>query len=246
MTATAAKPHPEVDHGAVHRAEREAGDRITRTQTERAARIERAAESLAAALVAFQEVMPRVAKKQTATIAGRDGKQGYSYKYADLADVSDAATPVLTAHHLAFTCLPRHVDGSFVLVGRLTHGPTGETVEGELPLHGRSAQDLGSSITYGRRYLLGCMTGIVTDEDDDGQRAHAAQGSATTVDREPAAARLWAQVQETTHLPEVQRLWNVANGQGLLDVEIVHMDGGSEVLRDAIKRYGDALQTAGA
>ena len=30
---------------------------------------------------------------------------------------------------------------------------------------------MGSSLTYGRRYLLGCLTGIVTDDDEDGQIA---------------------------------------------------------------------------
>ena len=132
--------------------------------------------SLAAALVAFMHEKPLVAKTQTATIPGRDGRSGYSYKYADLADVDDAATPVLAKHGLAFVTVPRRTDsGAYELVGTLIHGPTGEKLEGPLPLQGRTAQELGSSLTYMRRYLMAAMTGIVTDEDDDGSRAEAAR-----------------------------------------------------------------------
>jgi hypothetical protein len=126
--------------------------------------------NLASALVAFQGDMPTVHKGKTATVPTKTGGS-YRYTYADLADVSAAATPLLVRHGLAFTCRPRAVDGgSYELVGVLTH-TSGEEKEGSLPIFGRSAQEIGSSITYGRRYLLGCLTGIVTDDDEDGQVA---------------------------------------------------------------------------
>lgn len=128
-------------------------------------------ESLAAALVAFQSDMPTVHKGQTARIPGKDGRSGYSYQYADLADVAKVAHPLLAKHGLAFSTSPQHLEGvGFVLKGTLRHVSGGEDT-GVLPITGRSAQDLGSSLTYLRRYLLGCMTGIVTDEDEDGEAA---------------------------------------------------------------------------
>ena len=127
-------------------------------------------DQISAALVAFQAEMPTVPKNKTARIPGRDGRQGYSYDYADLADVSAAATPLLVKHGLAFSCCPRHTDQGYELAGVLLHS-SGQKLEGSLPLHGRQAQEIGSSITYARRYLLGCMTGLVTDEDDDGTAA---------------------------------------------------------------------------
>ena len=127
--------------------------------------------SLAAALVAFQAAMPTVHKGQTARIPGKEGRAGYSYQYADLADVARVAHPLLAKHGLAFSTSPQHLDGvGFVLKGTLRHVSGGEDT-GVLPITGRSAQDLGSSLTYLRRYLLGCMTGIVTDEDEDGELA---------------------------------------------------------------------------
>ena len=130
--------------------------------------------NLAAALAAFQAEMPSVPKTKTANAGS------YSYKYADLADVSAAAMPLLTAHGLAFSCGARVTEqGGYELVGYLLHS-SGEKVEGALPIQGRSAQELGSSITYMRRYLFGMLTGIVTDDDDDGRAASQPAKKATT------------------------------------------------------------------
>jgi hypothetical protein len=127
--------------------------------------------NLAAALVAFQSEIPAVGKGKTAVVPTKAGGQ-YKYTYADLADVSAAAMPVLTRHGLSFTSRPRRTDdATYELVGVLRH-ESGETDEGALPIRGGTPQEIGSSLTYMRRYLLGCMTGIVTDDDDDGAAAH--------------------------------------------------------------------------
>ena len=94
----------------------------------------------------------------------------YRYRYADLADVTSAAMPLLTAQGLSFSTCPRYTEHGYELVGVLLH-ESGESMEGALPIHGSSAQQLGFAITYARRYLFGCMTGVVTDDDDDGRAA---------------------------------------------------------------------------
>ena len=43
----------------------------------------------------MQAQMPPVAKNKTGKIPGKDGKQGYSYDYADLADVTAALLPLM-------------------------------------------------------------------------------------------------------------------------------------------------------
>lgn len=124
-------------------------------------------KTLGAALAAVQADMPSVHKGKTANVGQ------YRYTYADLADVSAAILPLLAEHGLAFTCHPRRVDGtnSYELAATLLHSSTDQTVEGALPISGNQPQQIGSAITYGRRYLLGCLTGIVTDDDDDGATA---------------------------------------------------------------------------
>lgn len=124
---------------------------------------------LARALIAVQAELPWVAKTKTADMGN------YSYTYADLADVTAAAFPLLTKHGLAFSCCPRITEkGGYEIVGVLLHD-SGETREGALPLHGNDPQKLGGSITYMRRYLLGSMLGIVTDDDADARQAMGSQ-----------------------------------------------------------------------
>ncbi len=120
--------------------------------------------ALAKALAEFQAEMPTVPKKHTATV--KSDKGSYSYTYAGLADVSEAAMPLLAKHGLSFVTLP----SGQTLVGMLLH-ESGESLTAALPINGATPQQIGSSLTYMRRYLLGCMTGVVTDDDDDGQLA---------------------------------------------------------------------------
>ncbi len=138
------------------------------------------ANSIAAALVAFQKQMPKVAKDKTADT----GK--YTYTYADLGSLSDAALPILNSLGVAFTCCPRRCeDGGYELVGVLLH-ESGESIDGALPIFGRDPQAIGSAVSYGRRYLLGMLTGLVTEDDDDGARAsRPAEGRAQRTRTEP-------------------------------------------------------------
>ncbi len=139
-------------------------------------------DNIAAALAAFQAEMPTVPKSHTAKVPLKAGGS-YSYKYADLADVTEAAMPLLTNHGLSFSSCPRAAERGYELVGVLLH-TSGEKLEGSLPIGGTSPQEIGSSLTYMRRYLLGCLTGLVTDNDDDGSLAQAA------ATRKPPAARV--------------------------------------------------------
>jgi hypothetical protein len=138
---------------------------------------------LAAALAAFQSEMPVVPKSKTANVRTRDGGN-YSYTYADLADVSAAAMPILARHGLAFTCLP----GPDGLTAVLAH-TSGQRVTGSLPIRGATPQEVGSSLTYNRRYLLGCLTGLVTDDDDDGNTAERAAKAPPRAERPPRGTR---------------------------------------------------------
>lgn len=145
--------------------------------------------NLAAALAAFQAVMPAVPKSKTASM------EKYSYSYAGLAEVVAVAAPLMAEHGLSFSCVPM-VDesGRITLTGVLMHD-SGEQITGSLPISGGAPQQVGSALTYARRYLLGCMAGIVTDDDDDGQMAsrkqpkkQAAAGPTQTVRRKPAVS----------------------------------------------------------
>lgn len=133
------------------------------------------------ALAKFQASLPRVGKDNTAKV--KSDKANYTYKYADLADVSQAVEPALGAVGLAFTARPTMRDGSFALVYQLTH-ISGEELEGIYPLPDPlkfGPQVIGSAITYARRYCLCAVAGIHPDgEDDDAARAQSAPYSAAS------------------------------------------------------------------
>lgn len=169
--------------------------------------------NIAAALVALQREAPKVHKGKTAHVPTKGGGS-YSYSYADLADVADAAKPLLAKHGLAFVCHPRATDRGYELAGSLVH-ESGESVTGALELRGGNAQALGSDLTYFRRYLLGCLTGIITDEDDDG--AAGSRGDRThQVDREALIDDVLSGLRDSTTEAEARGWGNRANSRELL------------------------------
>jgi hypothetical protein len=122
-------------------------------------------ENLTAALAAVQADLPRISKSETAEVKTKTGGT-YKYTYADLAAVSAAVLPKLAAQGLAWVTAPTLVDGRLVLAYELRH-TSGEKVEGTYPLTGGTPQEIGSAITYARRYCLCSVTGVAPESDDD-------------------------------------------------------------------------------
>ena len=137
-----------------------------------------AAESLAAALALVQSKLPPIGKSKTATVATKSGGS-YSYDYADLAQVSQVIVPMLGAAGLAWITKPTLLpDGKLALAYRLLH-TSGESEEGLYPLPSTgSPQEIGSAITYARRYTLCSVTGVAPEQDDDDGAAASRQGKA--------------------------------------------------------------------
>jgi hypothetical protein len=127
-------------------------------------------KTLAEALVMLQAQLPEVAKTA-------DAQYG---KYADLTVVSRALLPLLASCGLSWTCRPTIMEdggGRFVLDYALKH-VSGEETSGLYPLPTTgSPQQIGSAITYARRYALCAVTGLAPGGDDDdgqaGEKGHA-------------------------------------------------------------------------
>ena len=128
-------------------------------------------QDLYKALLLAKTDLPVIEKRKTARIQTNNGP-AYSYSYADLADIDRQATPVLTTHGLLMDFEMHDAeDGTPILTGMLIHPESGGFKTSEWKVTGRTPQDQGGSITYGRRYLTGILTGIITDEDTDGKQA---------------------------------------------------------------------------
>ena len=132
--------------------------------------------SLAAALILLQSRLPRITKDT-------DAQYG---KYANLSSIHDVILPLLGECGLAWITMPTLLDGQFVLHYRLIHGPTGTEEDGWYPLPtSGTPQQIGSAITYARRYTLTAVLGIAPAEDDDD--AAAAEDAARGADWRPPA-----------------------------------------------------------
>lgn len=179
--------------------------------------------SIAEALAAFQSALPTIGKENTANVRSKDGGQQYSYTYADLASISEVALPLLAEEGLAWTCQPTVTKtGAFVLKYALLHD-SGESIRGQYPLGNPNArpQDVGSAITYAKRYALCAVTGIAPTDDDDDAAAAQNPGRVPTTPPRPVAAA------EPEYLPE-----------GIYDLGAAMAD--LEVMRDVYRTAGRA------
>lgn len=149
-------------------------------------------KTLSEALVALQAQLPRIPKTDEAQVGTR------TYRYANLATITDLLMPIMSAVGLAWSCMPTlGMGGQLVLMYRLVHGPSGEELVGEYPLPSTgSPQQIGSAITYARRYALTAVTGIAPADDDDD--AAAAERAAQS-DAERAAAGRMTKDQQREH-----------------------------------------------
>lgn len=92
------------------------------------------------------------------------------FKYASLGAIISTVQPVLAKHGLVFTQL---LDDEGVVITRLYHAESGESIESSLYIKAKSndPQGVGSAITYAKRYSLSSMLGIVAEDDDDAKSA---------------------------------------------------------------------------
>lgn len=93
--------------------------------------------------------------------------------YADLPSILEVIKDPLKETGLAISHKCKSIDWGFVVVTILGHAESGESIESEFPVFGNKPQEIGSSISYARRYNLLALLDIPT-EDDDGNTANTA------------------------------------------------------------------------
>jgi hypothetical protein len=162
--------------------------------------MDNASNSIDPAQVDYDEALARVFAKVDR--ASKDAKNPHlNSKYATLAAVDAACREALIAEHFAWpqvVTTRRTEHGLEVVVSTTLRRKGLGLLSGELPMPmgGKaSAQEIGSAITYGRRYALSALLGVCT-EDDDGHAASqpkdrkGAKGKPTDA-TEPEPDRLW-------------------------------------------------------
>lgn len=113
----------------------------------------------------------------------RSERGNYDFKYAPLEEVLAATVPALTANGLVvLQPLGHAASGELVLRTVLAHA-SGARIETRMTLpqtmtakasnggtfeRSKTAQEIGSAITYMRRYMVQSLLGVNAEEDDDG------------------------------------------------------------------------------
>ena len=125
-------------------------------------------KALNAAIAKAQGEFPPIPKNQTAN-AGT-----YSYDYADLASILGLVRPVLSKHGLALIQRLENPSGGGPSIRTELRHADGGVIAASFPLgEWKTPQQLGSMVTYIRRYATVSMLGIATEEDDDGRQVGA-------------------------------------------------------------------------
>lgn len=116
-----------------------------------------------------------VAQAELKTVNKSADNPFFKSKYATFDDIADAVRVVYSKHGLSFR-FEQISDGPEITVSCVISHKGGHETEssmkGSVPPGKNPIQQIGSVITYLKRYTLGCATGVSTgDVDDDGNAA---------------------------------------------------------------------------
>lgn len=165
---------------------------------------------IAEAIVKAQTAIKAPTKNREVEVKMRAGGK-YKFRYATLDSVIEHVRKPLTENDLWFIQTAASRDSVAVMETMLIH-KSGQWIMGEQPLRidGQGNQEIGSAVTYAKRYGLCAMLGLAADEDDD---ANAADGNnvrdlaigAGTIPAGPPRLELftpWNEVEDIHEKPE--------------------------------------------
>lgn len=121
-----------------------------------------------AAMAAMQCELPSIAER---------GKGHGSIKYATLEDINDVVKPIMQKHGFAVSFQVEHHQGGINVTGILMHAAghreqTTMLLPSDTSGSKNAVQAVGSSVSYGKRYVMSALLNLTTrGEDDDGYAA---------------------------------------------------------------------------
>jgi len=123
------------------------------------------------------KILASILNIQDRMIVEPDGENKHlKAKYATLDNILKTVKPILKEEGLIILQDTQSEDRSITCTTRICHAESGEWFESSstVPIEKTSAQGVGSSTTYGRRYSLCTALGIGMNNDDDGNAAETA------------------------------------------------------------------------
>jgi ERF superfamily len=170
----------------------------------------------------INELATALAKAQgTIGLAAKDAENPFFHSmYASLAAIRETIRVPLANNGLAYV-QAASTNGARVTVQTMLLHTSGQFIKAELTLQAKDdgPQSIGSAISYGKRYLLAAMTGVVAEEeDDDGEAASARPAPARPTKSRPAPKPPEAAAGLTT--PQRKKLFATAREHGWTNEEV--------------------------
>ena len=168
----------------------------------------------------------------------------YKYRYATLDAATKQAREVLGKHGVAV-----HQEAHGEGTGSVVISTTAWHVSGQwiaaapLTMHAKGGpQDVGSAISYGRRYALMTFLGLATDDDDGA----GAQKAAKEADKpHPLSERVTAAVADMRRLPDASkeqlRAW--ADGRSLAPGQLLKDERWLEFVEEWLEQHAAGVQS---
>lgn len=139
----------------------------------------------------INEVILRIQQDPPVLVKDKSGQVGnQKTKYADLEQANSKVLPRLNELGTIYVCLPNvQDDGKFAMEYELTHVVSDTSKVGKYPLKlSENPMQMGSAITYARRYALLSALGLVAEDEDDDGRAAGGQQTAQRANRQQQRA----------------------------------------------------------
>lgn len=163
-----------------------------------------AINELAVALAKAQGEIKSPEKNKTVTVKTTTGSS-YTFDYADLGAITEAIRGPLSKNGLSYTHLIERDETGTRLVTMLIHS-SGQWIGSVYPLPSSGEpKNLGTALTYGKRYSLSALVGVSADDDADSEP----QNVQTFEDKPKAPA---AQGPRASVTPKVGNVHRVGSG----------------------------------
>jgi hypothetical protein len=172
-------------------------------------------DKLMAALAKAQGTIEAVTKNREVEVVSQRTNSRYSFKYATLDAIREAIRKPLSDNGLALVQSVDDGEGqSSVLTTMLGH-ESGQWISSKLKLMVENAgnQARGSAISYGRRYAICSLLGIVSEDDDDGNIVDANEFKAKGRKKIGGGMMTDLERQEAQQISDQQQRERGANGQ---------------------------------
>lgn len=137
---------------------------------------------------ALHAELPQIERSGVVKVESQRTGRTFETRYARYEDIDAILRPLLKKYGFSIEFDSEPAQGGIIVIGRLTHhlGHSETKRTPVLPIDTSGAknpvQAVGSTVSYGKRYLIGMMLNLVTrEEDDDGN-----QGASQTLTQEQA------------------------------------------------------------